>query len=125
MPEESILAEQLASAAFRGELVSYLEQRRQICSETRRYFSDSHDEDLVALCDYWSGLYEGLEREFEEMNGDLLGQFRALRCRPQSVVRYAALENTLLNASPITAHTGSEQAPASNLRFCTHPEKFV
>src|SRR5271155_162374 len=72
-----ILAEQLASAAFRGELVGYLEQRRQICSETRRYFSDSHDDDLVALCDYWSALYEGLEREFEEMNGDLLGQFRA------------------------------------------------
>ena len=72
-----ILAEQLASAAFRGELVAYLEQRRQICSETRRYFSDSHDDDLVALCDYWSALYEGLERDFEEMNGDLLGQFRA------------------------------------------------
>ncbi len=73
-----ILAEQLASAAFRGELVGYLEQRRQICSETRRYFSDTHADDLAALCDYWRTLYEGLEREFEEMNGDLLGRFRAL-----------------------------------------------
>ena len=76
-----ILAEQLASAAFRGELVSYLEQRRQICSETRRYFSDTHADDLAALCDYWAALYEGLEREFEEMNGDLLGRFRALADR--------------------------------------------
>ena len=76
-----ILAEQLASAAFREEMTGYLEQRRQICRETRRYFSDTHADDLAALCDYWRDVYEGLEREFEEINGDLLGQFRALADR--------------------------------------------
>ena len=76
-----ILAEQLASATFRGELTNYLEQRREICRDTRRYFSDAHAEDLAALCDYWREEYERLEGEFEEMNGDVLGRFRALADR--------------------------------------------
>ncbi|HLJ59539.1 MAG TPA: 1,4-alpha-glucan branching protein domain-containing protein [bacterium] len=76
-----ILCEQLASVAFREEITAFLDQCLRSCEETRRHFSDTHEDTLAALCGHWRAVYEARRREFEEMGGDLLARFRRLADR--------------------------------------------
>jgi 1,4-alpha-glucan branching enzyme len=76
-----ILCEQLASAAFREEIAAYLDQRLQICDDTQRYFAATHDDAVAALCGYWRERYEEARRQFDTIDGDLLGGFRRLADR--------------------------------------------
>lgn len=76
-----ILCEQMASATFRDEITAMLAQRLQSCEEARRHFSDTGEDDLASLCTFWRAFYEGVRRQFDALNGDLLGAFRALADR--------------------------------------------
>jgi 1,4-alpha-glucan branching enzyme len=76
-----ILCEQMAAAGFRDEIAAFLDQRIQACEDARRHFTDNHDDQLTALCAYWHGVYTESRRQFEAMQGDLLGTFRDLENR--------------------------------------------
>jgi len=76
-----VLAEQLGSSLFREEIAAFLEQRRVICDDTQRYFSDTHDDQLAALCAYWRAHYDETRRHLDAIGGDMLGQFRRLADR--------------------------------------------
>ena len=76
-----ILCEQMANPGFREEVSAFLQQRLDACQDNRRHFADTHEEQLVALCDYWRGYYEETRAQFEALGGDLLGAFRRLADR--------------------------------------------
>ncbi len=76
-----VLCEQMASPGFRDEIAAFLDQRIQACDEARRHFTDTHEDQLTGLCTYWQGIYTETRRQFEAMQGDLLGAFRDLQNR--------------------------------------------
>lgn len=76
-----VLCEQLASPSFPDEVATFLQQRLQSCEEARRHFQDTGQDQLAALCDFWRTTYEAARREFDALEGDLLGGFRALAHR--------------------------------------------
>jgi len=76
-----ILCEQLANPAFPEELAAFLNQRLEACAENRRHFGDTHQDSLVALCDYWQRFYEATRAQFDRIGGNPLGAFRHLADR--------------------------------------------
>jgi len=76
-----VLCEQLASAGYREEVAAWLQQRLETCRENQRYFTDTHQEHLAGLCDYWRAFYEAARDHFDALGGDVLGAFRALADR--------------------------------------------
>ncbi len=76
-----ILCEQLASATFREEIAAFLTQRIESCTGARRHFTDTHEDQLAALCTYWQEYYEAARAQFEALQGNLLGGFRDLANR--------------------------------------------
>ena len=76
-----VLCEQMASQTFRDEITSFLDQRLESCAAARRHYADTHEDDLVALCDFWKTFYEGVRAQFDSLEGDVLGAFRALADR--------------------------------------------
>ena len=76
-----VLCEQMASQTFRDEITSFLDQRLESCAAARRHYADTHEDDLVALCDFWKTFYEGVRAQFDSLGGDVLGAFRALADR--------------------------------------------
>ncbi|HLQ63847.1 MAG TPA: 1,4-alpha-glucan branching protein domain-containing protein [bacterium] len=73
-----VLAEQLASAAFRTEFDDYLRARIQSARENRTEFEAAGRGDLANLATGWERLYRDRLEQFERLNGDLLGRFRHL-----------------------------------------------
>src|SRR5579884_1502958 len=76
-----VLCEQMASPLFREEVGAMLAQRLESCEEARRYFTDAHEDRLAALCTFWRGFYEDARRQFDALEGNLLGAFRDLADR--------------------------------------------
>ena len=76
-----ILCEQLANPGFREEMAAFLQQRLEACAENRRHFTDTRQDQLAALCDYWQRFYEATRRHFDEIGGDIVGAFRRLADR--------------------------------------------
>jgi 1,4-alpha-glucan branching enzyme len=76
-----VLSEQLASPIFQEEVAAFLTQRLESCQESRRYFADNHQDDLVALCDYWKAFYEEARSQLDALGGDVLGAFQGLADR--------------------------------------------
>ena len=76
-----VLCEQLASAGYRDEVAAWFQQRLEACRENQRYFTDTHQDHLVGLCDYWRRFYEDARAQFDALGGDVLGGFRALADR--------------------------------------------
>ena len=76
-----VLCEQLANAGYRDEVAAWFQQRLEACRENQRYFTDTHQEQLAGLCDYWRRFYEDGRAQFDALGGDVLGAFRALADR--------------------------------------------
>ncbi len=73
-----VLANQLASPQFRKEVEGFFQQRLKACDEAPASLIETGDQELLPLVDYWRARFLRLQRLFEEIDGDLLGEFRKL-----------------------------------------------
>ena len=76
-----VLANQLASGAFRDELELYFEQRLTHCDEAPASLRESGDAHLVPLVDYWRDRLTRLRTLFRAIDRDVVGAFRDLEQR--------------------------------------------
>jgi len=76
-----VLANQLASDAFRGELERYFEQRLTHCDEAPASLAQTGDTHLIPLVDYWRDRLTRLRSLFRSIDGDIVGVFRDLEHR--------------------------------------------
>jgi len=76
-----VLANQLASDAFRGELELYFEQRLAHCDEAPASLRETGDAHLIPLVDYWRDRLTRLRRLFRSIDSDVVGVFRDLESR--------------------------------------------
>jgi 1,4-alpha-glucan branching enzyme len=76
-----VLANQLASDAFRDELELYFEQRLAHCDEAPASLIDTGDTHLIPLVDYWRDRLLRLRTLFRSMNGDIVSVFRDFEAR--------------------------------------------
>jgi 1,4-alpha-glucan branching enzyme len=76
-----VLANQLASPAFGAELEAFFDQRLAACAEAPASLASTGDQTLLPLVTYWRERFERLRQVFRSTDGNLLGEFRALRER--------------------------------------------
>jgi 1,4-alpha-glucan branching enzyme len=76
-----VLANQLASDAFRGELELYFEQRLNHCDEAPASLEATGDAYLIPLVDYWRERLTRLRALFRAIDRDIIGVFRDLESR--------------------------------------------
>ena len=76
-----VLANQLASEAFRGELELYFEQRLAHCDEAPASLRETGDAHLIPLVDYWRARLSRLRALFRSVDRDIVGVFRDLESR--------------------------------------------
>lgn len=73
-----VLTEQLSAPAFKGELEAFLRTRIAAAQDNAAEFAGQHRDDLLAGAHNWERYYRARLQQFEELNGDLPGAFRAL-----------------------------------------------
>lgn len=73
-----VLANQLASPDFLGEMEAFFAQRLLACDEARISLSEGGEAHLLQLVEFWRARLGGLRRLFHELGGDLLSAIRAL-----------------------------------------------
>ena len=73
-----VLANQLASQAFRTEMETFLAQRLAACDEAPESLRGTGEGDLLPLVSFWRTRLLRLRRLFEELGGDIVAGFRAL-----------------------------------------------
>jgi 1,4-alpha-glucan branching enzyme len=73
-----VLANQLASPIFVRELGAFLDQRLAACAEASASLAASGERHLLPLVEFWRVRLLRLRRLFHEVDGDLVGAFRAL-----------------------------------------------
>jgi 1,4-alpha-glucan branching enzyme len=71
-----ILASQLAHPALAVELAAFFTQRLNACDEANAAFAESGEEQLIPLARYWRERYARLQRSYERMGGDVVGELR-------------------------------------------------
>jgi len=76
-----VLANQLASDAFRGELELYFEQRLAHCDEAPASLRETGDDHLIPLVDYWRARLTRLRALFRASDRDIVAVFRDLEAR--------------------------------------------
>ena len=76
-----VLANQLASDAFRDELELYFEQRLAHCDEAPAALEAAGDTHLIPLVDYWRERLTRLRALFRAIDRDIIGVFRDLEGR--------------------------------------------
>ena len=76
-----VLANQLASEAFRGELELYFDQRIAHCDEAPASLQGTSDAHLIPLVAYWRDRLTRLRTLFRAMDGGIVGAFRELEAR--------------------------------------------
>jgi len=76
-----VLANQLASDAFRGELELYFEQRLAHCDEAPDSLRQTGDTHLIPLVDYWRARLTRLRAMFRSIDRDIIAVFRDLEHR--------------------------------------------
>ncbi len=91
-----VLANQLASDAFRGELELYFEQRLTHCAEAPASLRETGDEHLIPLVDYWRERLTRLRALFRSIDGDIVGVFRDLQDRGRLEVIGSAATHAFL-----------------------------
>src|SRR5205823_6083390 len=74
-----VLANQLASPAFAGELEAFFAQRLAACDEAPPALQASGDGSLVPLVDYWRSRLTRLRELFRRIDRDLVSAFRRLQ----------------------------------------------
>jgi len=91
-----VLANQLASDAFRGELERYFEQRLTHCDEAPASLAQTGDTHLIPLVDYWRDRLTRLRSLFRTIDGDIVGVFRDLEHRGRLEVIGSAATHAFL-----------------------------
>jgi 1,4-alpha-glucan branching enzyme len=76
-----VLANQLASDAFRGELELFFEQRLAHCEEAPASLRQTGDAHLIPLVDFWRDRLTRLRALFRSIDRDIVAVFRALESR--------------------------------------------
>lgn len=122
-----ILCEQLGNPGFQEEMTAFLQQRLEACAENRRHFTDTHQDQLAALCDYWQRFYEATRVQFDGMSGDLLGAFRRLADREAiELITCAATHGYLpLLSRDESVDVQVAVAVATHTRHFGHPPKGI
>ena len=73
-----VLANQLASPVFAREMEAFFDQRLAACAEAPASLAKTGESHLLPLVDYWRGQLLRLRRLFHDVDGDVVGAFRAL-----------------------------------------------
>ncbi len=73
-----VLANQLVSPVFVGEMEAFFAQRLLACDEAQAALSQSGEGHLVPLVQFWRERVIGLRRLFHELGGDIVAGLRAL-----------------------------------------------
>jgi 1,4-alpha-glucan branching enzyme len=76
-----VLANQLASDVFKGELELYFQQRLTHCDEAPASLRETGDAQLIPLVDYWRDRLTRLRSLFRAIDRDIIGTFRDLEQR--------------------------------------------
>jgi len=76
-----VLANQLASDAFRTELELYFQQRLTHCDEAPASLRETGDTHLIPLVDYWRDRLTRLRDLFRSIDRDIIAAFRDLEAR--------------------------------------------
>ncbi len=71
-----VLAEQLSHITFPEQFVSYLRQKISAAQEDEGYFEEIDDPHRVKLARMWQDFYTRILHDYEEIDGDILGEFR-------------------------------------------------
>ena len=74
-----VLSEQLASPEFQKELSFYYENVRRACVESREFFGQQNQSQIVALTYFWEEFYERMWELHRRIGGDILGTFAELQ----------------------------------------------
>ena len=91
-----ILANQLASDAFRGELELYFEQRLAHCDEAPASLRETGDTHLIPLVDYWRNRLTRLRNLFHSIDRDIVRAFRELEERGRLEIMSSAATHGFL-----------------------------
>jgi 1,4-alpha-glucan branching enzyme len=73
-----VLANQLASPTFVGEMEAFLAQRLLACDEARVSLSSAGEEHLVPLVEFWRERLNRMRRLFHALGGDIVSALRSL-----------------------------------------------
>jgi 1,4-alpha-glucan branching enzyme len=101
-----VLANQLASDAFRRELELYFEQRLQHCDEAPASLQETGETHLVPLVHYWRERLTRLRALFQSIDGDIIGVFRDFETRGRLEIIGSAATHAFL---PLLARDESIQ----------------
>lgn len=74
-----VLANQLASPAFRKEMDSFFRQRLLACEEAPGSLQETGDDELLPLVGFWRDRFQRFQGLWEEVGRDLVGAFRRLQ----------------------------------------------
>jgi 1,4-alpha-glucan branching enzyme len=101
-----VLANQLASEAFKGELELYFEQRLTHCDEAPASLQETGDAYLIPLVDYWRERLTRLRALFRSIDRDIIAVFRDLEARGRLEIIGSAATHAFL---PLLARDESIQ----------------
>jgi 1,4-alpha-glucan branching enzyme len=73
-----VLANQLVSPTFVGEMEAFFAQRLMACDEAGMSLAATGEEHLVPLVEFWRGRLTRLRRLFHDLGGDIVSAFRSL-----------------------------------------------
>jgi 1,4-alpha-glucan branching enzyme len=76
-----VLANQLVSPTFVGEMEGFFAQRLLACDEARLSLASTGEEHLVPLVEFWRERLTRLRRLFHDLGGDIVSALRALEER--------------------------------------------
>jgi len=74
-----VLTEQLASPEFQKELSFYYENVRRACVESREFFQQLNETQIVSLTYFWEEFYERMWELHRRIGGDIPGTFAELQ----------------------------------------------
>src|SRR5256714_3191050 len=102
-----VLANQLASPAFAGELEAFFAQRLAACDEAPPALQASGDGSLVPLVDYWRSRLTRLRELFRRIDADLVSAF----CRPRGQGRLEIIGSGATPRDPPLLRRGASIRP--------------
>jgi 1,4-alpha-glucan branching enzyme len=74
-----VLANQLTSPAFAGELEAFFDQREAACNEAPASLATTGDTALLPLVDFWRSRFRRLRQLFYSLDRDIVAAFRRLQ----------------------------------------------
>ncbi|MBK8247327.1 MAG: DUF1957 domain-containing protein [Gemmatimonadetes bacterium] len=91
-----ILANMLEHPTFATELEAFFAQRFTFCDEAPDSMRGTPDESMLPLVAYWRSRLERLHQLWRAINGDILGEFRALQERERLEITSSAATHGFL-----------------------------